>query len=50
MYLYYNTFSDPPAVETLATVNVETGSKIQKHRSGKTLREDVRELGGHRDM
>jgi hypothetical protein len=29
-------------------MNVETGPKIWKHRSGQTLREDVRELGGRR--
>jgi hypothetical protein len=40
----------PPAVKTLATVNIEIRLKIQKHRSGKTLREDVHELGGHRDV
>jgi hypothetical protein len=31
-------------------VNVETWSKIWKHRSEQTLREDVYELGGHRDL
>jgi hypothetical protein len=31
-------------------VNIETRLKIQKHRSGKTLHEDVHELGGHRDV
>jgi hypothetical protein len=31
-------------------VNVETRPKIQKHRSGKTLCEDVHELGGRRDV
>jgi hypothetical protein len=50
MYLYYNTFSNTPAVETLATVNVETGPKIQKYQSGQILCEDVRELGGRRYM
>jgi hypothetical protein len=43
-------FQHPPVVKTLATVNVEIGPKIQKHRSGQTLREDIRELGGCRDM
>jgi hypothetical protein len=38
----------PPAVETLATTNIETGPKFWKHRSRQTLHEDVRELGGHR--
>jgi hypothetical protein len=47
MFLCYNTFSNTPTVETLGTTNVETGQKIQKHRSGQTLREDVRKLGGH---
>jgi hypothetical protein len=37
-----------PIVETLATTNIETRLKIQKHRSGQTLREDVRELRGRR--
>jgi hypothetical protein len=31
-------------------VNVETVPKIQKHRSGQTLCEDVHKLGGHRDV
>jgi hypothetical protein len=43
-------FSTPPTVETLATTNVETGPKIQKYRSRQTLREDVHELGGHRNV
>jgi hypothetical protein len=37
----------PPTVETLTTVNIETGPKFQKHWIGQTLREDVCELGGH---
>jgi hypothetical protein len=37
-----------PAVETLANANVETAPKFQKHRNGQTLRENIRELGGHR--
>jgi hypothetical protein len=41
-------FLTPPKVKTLATVNVETRPKFQKHRSGQTLRENVRELGGRR--
>jgi hypothetical protein len=28
MYLCYSTFSNPTAVETLATTNIETGPKI----------------------
>jgi hypothetical protein len=50
MYLCYNIFFNTAAVETLATMNVETGLKIWKHWSGQTLREDVHELGGHRYM
>jgi hypothetical protein len=52
MYLSYNTFSNThtPAVETLATMNVETGPKIQKHRSGQIIHKDVHQLGGRRDM
>jgi hypothetical protein len=50
MYLWYNTFPTPPEVKTLVTMNVETGSKFQKHRSRQTLRKDVRELGGRRHM
>jgi hypothetical protein len=49
MYLWYITFANPPpplTIETLATVNVETGPKFQKHQSGQTFREDVYELGG----
>jgi hypothetical protein len=45
MYLCYNT---PP--QSRATMNVETELKIQKHQSGQTLREDVCELSGRRDM
>jgi hypothetical protein len=51
IYLSYNTFSNTPtAVETLATTNVETGQNIRKHQSGQTLREDVCELGGRRNV
>jgi hypothetical protein len=31
-------------------VNVEIGPKLQKHRSGQTLREDIRELRGRRHV
>jgi hypothetical protein len=31
-------------------MNVESGSTIQEYRSGQTIREDVRELGGCRDV
>jgi hypothetical protein len=48
MYIWYNTFANTPAIETLGTTNVETGSKFWKHRSEHTLREDVHKLGGHR--
>jgi hypothetical protein len=41
-------FLTPPAVETLATVNAETGLKLRKQRSRQTLCEDVHELGCHR--
>jgi hypothetical protein len=40
----------PYVVKTLTTINVETGPKFQKHQSNQTLREDVRELGGHRHV
>jgi hypothetical protein len=50
MYLWYNTFAKTPTLKTLATMNVETGSKFQKHRSRKTLREDVYELGGRQHV
>jgi hypothetical protein len=39
-----------PPVETVATMNVETGPKIQKHRNEQTIHEDVRILGGPQDM
>jgi hypothetical protein len=50
MYLVTTHFSTPSTVETLATTNVETKSKIQKHQNGQTLRKDVCELGGHQDV
>jgi hypothetical protein len=28
MYIWYNTFANTPAIETLGTTNVETGSKF----------------------
>jgi hypothetical protein len=34
------------AVATLATVDVETGLKLREQRGGKTLGEDISELGG----
>jgi hypothetical protein len=48
MYLCYNTFSTRTTVETLATTNIETGLEFLKHRSGQTICEYVRELGGRR--
>jgi hypothetical protein len=41
-------FSIRTTVETLATTNVETGLDFLKHRSGQTICEYVRELGGRR--
>jgi hypothetical protein len=38
------------AVGTLATINVEIGSKHHKHRGGQVLGEDVDELHGRRDV
>jgi hypothetical protein len=46
----YNTFSNTPTVKTIATTNVETGQKIQKHQSGQTLHKDVHELGDCQDV
>jgi hypothetical protein len=37
-------------VETLATVDVETGSKVQEHRGGQSLGEDVSELRSRQNM
>jgi hypothetical protein len=42
--------STHPKVETLATANVETEPKIQKHRSGQIIRDDFHELGCRRDV
>jgi hypothetical protein len=39
-----------PVVKTLATANVETGIKFQKHQSRQTLREDVHEPRGRRHV
>jgi hypothetical protein len=50
MYLCYNIFSNTPTVKTLATTNIETGPKFQKHRCRQTLREDVHDLGGCRHV
>jgi hypothetical protein len=50
IYLLYNIFSNISAVETLATMNIETEPKLQEQRSRHTLREDVRELGCHRHV
>lgn len=36
----------PPAVKTLAMIDVETGPKLLKHRRGMALGEDVGELRG----
>jgi hypothetical protein len=41
----YNTLA-----ETLATINVETGPKLQKYGSRQTLHEDVCELGCQRHV
>jgi hypothetical protein len=43
-------FQHPPTVETVATMNIETGPKIRKHQSGQILCKDVHELGGRWDM
>ena len=40
----------PPAVETLASADVETRLKLCKHRGRKPFGEDVGELGGGRDV
>jgi hypothetical protein len=40
----------PPHSHNSATVDVETGSKLFKHRGWETLREYVGELRCHRDM
>jgi hypothetical protein len=40
----------PPAVETLATADVETRPKLCKHHGRKPFGEDVGELGGGRDV
>jgi hypothetical protein len=51
MYLKYNTFLTPHLpVKTLATMNVETVPKLQKHRSSQTICEDVHELGCRRHV
>jgi hypothetical protein len=50
MYLCYNIFSNTPTLKTLATTNIETGPKFQKHRCRQTLREDVHDLGGRRHV
>jgi hypothetical protein len=43
-------YANTPAVETLATADVETGSKLRKHHRRKPLGEDVGKLGGGRDL
>jgi len=40
----------PPAVPTLATADVETGSKVDEDRGRKALGEDVGELRRRRDV
>jgi hypothetical protein len=54
MYICYNIFSNTPPptpkVETLATTNVETEPKIQKHRSGQIICDDFHELGCRWDV
>src|SRR6266542_938522 len=40
----------PPAVETLATADVETGPKLREHQGRKPLGEDVGDLGGRRNV
>jgi hypothetical protein len=45
-----NTLTTPPPSHNSATADVETRSKLIKHRGGETLREDVGELRCRRDM
>lgn len=40
----------PPAVETLATTDIETGPKLLKYRRREALGEDVGELRSSRDL
>jgi hypothetical protein len=44
---YKHTLTPLPAIETLATADVETGPKL---RRGQPLSEDVGELGSHQDV
>jgi hypothetical protein len=46
----YSQYSNTPRSCNSATVNVETGPKLIKHRGGETIREDVGELRCRRDM
>jgi hypothetical protein len=52
--IHNHTLSDsrltPAAVKTLATPNVETGSKLREHRGWRSLGEDVSELRDLRDV
>jgi hypothetical protein len=40
----------PPAIETLATANVEIGPKLREHQEGQPLGEHVSDLGSRRDV
>jgi hypothetical protein len=48
--IQYNILPPPPRSHNSATANVETGSKLLKHRGRETLREHVGELRCRRDM
>jgi hypothetical protein len=47
---YRTQYSNTPHSHNSATTDVETGSKLIKHRGGETLREDVGELRCRQDM
>jgi hypothetical protein len=47
---YNTTFLTPPTVPTLATIDVETGVKLEEEWIWQTLGEHVGELRSHRDM
>jgi hypothetical protein len=46
----YTIYSNTPRSHNSATTDVETGSKLLKHRGRETLREHVGELRCRRDM
>jgi hypothetical protein len=50
MLSYTIQYSNTPHSHNSATADVETGSKLLKHRGRETLREHVGELRCHRDM